>query len=153
MPRLEDLDESTRTRLLALECPNYSARPWVSGPALPERTVGIVTSAALHHRAEPPFLFGSPEWRELPASMPASDVVMSHVSINFDRSGFQRDLNVVYPVDRLREAVGQGRIGAVADTHISVMGSTDPMEMQETALAITAHFRRRRVDTVFLVPV
>lgn len=153
MPRLEDLDESTRERLLALQCPSYSMKPWIPGPPLPERTVGIVTSAALHPRAERPFLFGTPEWRELPASLPPSDIVMSHVSINFDRSGFQRDLNVVYPIDRLREAVDQRTIGAMADTNISVMGSTDPMEMRETAPAIAAHFKRLRVNTVFLVPV
>jgi D-proline reductase (dithiol) PrdB len=153
LPRLEDLDEDTRERLFGLECPSYTTKPWVAGPPLPERTVGIVTSAALHHRAQRPFLFGTPEWRELPASLPTSDIVMSHVSINFDRSGFQRDLNVAYPIDRLREAVEQRRIGAMADTNVSVMGSSDPKDMQDTSSAIVAHFKRRQVDTVFLVPV
>ena len=51
---------------------------------------------------------------------------MSHVSINFDRAGFQRDLNVVYPVDRLRELVAEGVIGGMAETNFTVMGSTDP---------------------------
>lgn len=26
---------------------------------------------------------------------------MSHLSINFDRTGFQQDINVVFPIDRL----------------------------------------------------
>jgi D-proline reductase (dithiol) PrdB len=151
--RLEHLNESVRERLLALECPSFDTTPWVTGPPLAERTVGILSSAALHDRREPPFLFGSPECRELPASTPAADIVMSHVSINFDRSGFQRDLNVVYPIDRLREAVTEGRVGAMADTNLSVMGSTDPAQMHDTADAIVARFKRRRVDTVLLVPV
>lgn len=113
MPRLEDRMRA-RVSLLARECPSYAARPRVTGPPPPERTVGIVTSGALHRRSEPPFPFGSPQCRELPAWTPAGDIVMSHVSIYFDRTGFQRDLNVVYPIDRLRETVADGRIGAGA---------------------------------------
>lgn len=153
MPRLKDLNAETQERLLTLACPSYDTRPWRTGPPLAERTIGIASSAALHRRSEPPFLFGSPEWRELPASLPASEIVMSQVSINFDRSGYQRDLNVVYPIDRMREAVAQGRVGAVADTNVSVMGASNPADMQDSASAITAHFKRQRVDTVFLVPV
>ena len=56
--------------------------------------------------------------------MPAGDILTSHVSINFDRAGFQRDLNVIYPIDRLRELAAEGVIGGVAETHFTVMGST-----------------------------
>ena len=69
----------------------------------------------------------------MPASMPAGDLLMSHVSINFDRAGFQRDLNVVYPVDRLRELATEGVIAGMAETNFTVMGSTDPVGMTETA--------------------
>ena len=51
---------------------------------------------------------------------------MSHISVNFDRSGFQQDLNVVFPVERLREMAADGEIGSVAD---SFMGATDPEQM------------------------
>ena len=47
---------------------------------------------------------------------------MSHVSVNFDRTGFQRDLNVVLPRDRLDELVASGKIGGVAPEHYSFMG-------------------------------
>jgi hypothetical protein len=33
----------------------------------------------------------------------------SHISINFDRTGFQEDCNVVFPLDRLNELAAQGR--------------------------------------------
>jgi D-proline reductase (dithiol) PrdB len=29
--------------------------------------------------------------------------VISHISINFDRTGFEEDWNVVFPLDRLNE--------------------------------------------------
>lgn len=28
---------------------------------------------------------------------------MSHISANFDRTGFQQDWNIVFPLDRLRD--------------------------------------------------
>ena len=31
----------------------------------------------------------------------SKDLVMSHISTNFDRSGFQMDVNLVFPLDRL----------------------------------------------------
>ena len=33
----------------------------------------------------------------------ADELVMSHSSVNFDRTGFQQDINIVFPVDRLRD--------------------------------------------------
>ena len=80
-------------------------------------------------------------------------LVMSHVSINFDRTGFQRDPNVVYPIDPLRELAMRGTIGAVAPTHFSVMGSTDPRTMEGTADQIVGQARQDRTDAVLLVPV
>ncbi len=78
---------------------------------------------------------------------------MSHVSINFDRAGFQRDLNVVYPVDRVRELAAEGVIGGVAETNFTVMGSTDPAGMTEFAGQIAGQLRQERIDSVLLSPV
>ncbi len=78
---------------------------------------------------------------------------MSHVSIGFDRSGFQRDINVVYPIDRLRELAAAGAIGGVAPTHYAVLGSTDPAGMEAAADLMAARMRAEQVDTVFLSPV
>jgi D-proline reductase (dithiol) PrdB len=85
--------------------------------------------------------------------MPAGDILMSHVSINFDRAGFQRDLNVVYPVDRLRELAAQGVIGGAAETHFTMMGSTDPTGMATTADQITGQLQQERIDSILLSPV
>ena len=52
---------------------------------------------------------------------------MSHISVNYDRSGFQEDINVVFPIDRLRELEADGTIGSISDFHYSFMGaSRDP---------------------------
>jgi D-proline reductase (dithiol) PrdB len=78
---------------------------------------------------------------------------VSHVSINFDRAGFQRDLNVVYPIDRLREFAAEGVIGSVAAVHYTVMGSTDPAAMVEAADAIAVALLADNCNAVVLAPV
>ena len=78
---------------------------------------------------------------------------MSHVSINFDRSGFQRDINTVYPIDRLRELAADGVIGGVADTHYTIMGSSDPDGMADSADQMAGQLRQERIDSVILSPV
>lgn len=153
MARIEDIPEPTRTAVLGLDCPSFPDQPFLPGPPLKHRRVAIVTSAALHPREQMPFPAGTAEVRMLPTELPAAALVMSHISINFDRTGFQRDINVVYPVDRLRELAAEGVIGGVAPTHYSVMGSTDPRSMAETADQIVGQLRQERIDAVLLTPV
>jgi D-proline reductase (dithiol) PrdB len=136
-----------------LDCPSFDTSPFVVGSELSRRRVAIVSSAAIHARGTPPFPFGSAEVRTLPATLGANEIVMSHVSINFDRSGFQADLNTIYPIDRLRELAATGVVGSVADTHYSVMGSTDPRAMTITADQIVGQLQQERSDAVLLSPV
>lgn len=153
MARLEDIPQPTRDAVVAAPCPAFDTQPFVSGLPLARRRVAIVSSAALIRRGDRPFPFGSAECRFIPASLPATDILMSHVSINFDRAGFQRDLNVVYPIDRLRELADEGVIGGVAETHFTVMGSTDPAGMAPAADQIAGQLRQERIDSVLLSPV
>ena len=153
MARLDDIPEPTRTVVANLPCPAFETAPFVSGPKLSERRVAIVSSAALILRGDAPFPVGSTEYRAVPASWNSADILMSHVSINFDRAGFQRDINVVLPVDRLRELVAEGSIGSVAATHFTVMGSTDPAAMGEAADGMAASMKADHVNAVVLTPV
>jgi len=153
MARLEDIPEPTRTAVRDIPCPNFEKTPFVAGPRLSERRVAIVSSAALIHRGDKPFPFGSGEYRAVPGSWDRRDILISHVSINFDRAGFQRDMNVVYPIDRLHELAADGVIGSVADTHYTVMGSTDPAAMVEAADSIAAALLADHCTGVLLSPV
>ena len=153
MARLDDIPEPTRTAVANIPCPRFDTTPFVAGPKLSERRVAIVSSAALIRRGDQPFPFGSGEYRAVPGSWNNAEILMSHVSINFDRAGFQRDINVVYPIDRLRELAADGVIGSVASTHYTVMGSTDPAAMVESADGIAAALLADRCDAVVLAPV
>jgi D-proline reductase (dithiol) PrdB len=153
MARLEDIPQPTRDAVVNLPCPAFDTRPFASGVPLSQRRVAILTSAALIRRGDQPFPVGTGEARAIPSSIPAGEQLISHVSINFDRSGFQRDRNVVFPLDRLQELAVEGVIGSVADTHYTVMGSTDPAAMADSVAQVFGLLQQDKVDAVLLTPV
>lgn len=153
MVRLADTPEALRVHLEALECRRYDSEPWVTGPPLAERRVAVVSTAGLQRRGDRPFGWGSNDYRIIPGDLPAGDLVMSHVSTNFDRSGFQQDVNVAFPLDRLRELADDGVIGSVAAFHYSFMGATDPDEMAPTVEHLAPLLANDGVDAVLLAPV
>ena len=153
MTRLTDLPPAQAKRLAELECPEFTTRPWVSGPPLARRRVAIVSSAGLVVRGENPFRGRDPDYRRIPSETKPADLLISHISINFDRTGFQEDWNVVFPLDRLNELAEEGAIGSVAAVHYSFMGATDPVEMESHAHELAGHLKQDQVDAVILSPV
>jgi D-proline reductase (dithiol) PrdB len=125
----------------------------MEGPPLSRRRVAIVSTAGLHHRDDRPFTIMAGDYRIIPGDIKTNDLVMSHTSTNFDRTGFQQDWNVVFPLDRLRELADQGTIWSVADFHYSFMGATDPKLMEPTARDLAGLLKKDQVDAILLVPV
>ena len=153
MVRLNQIAEPLRSHLADLPCPTFDDQPWVGGPAVEARRVAIVSTAGLHRRDDRPYSVGATDYRIVPGETAAADLVMSHVSSNFDRSGFQQDINVVFPIDRLRELAAQGHIGSVAGFHYSVMGATTPEHLETAAHEIAGLLKADAVDAVLLVPI
>jgi D-proline reductase (dithiol) PrdB len=155
---LADLSQLDRENMLKKipALPQYPGRPWALGPALSKRRVAIVTTAGLHVRGDRPFGAGSAgmDYRVIPGDVTAGDLVMSHMSVNFDRSGFQADWNVAFPLDRLRELVRENAVGAVAAFHYSFMGAVSPVTRYEPkARELAALLKCDNVDAVLLTPV
>ena len=69
------------------------------------------------------------------------------------RAGFAEDVNVVFPIDRLRELEAEGEIGSLAELHYSFMGATQADEMREPARELATHLHADGVTGVLLVPV
>lgn len=153
MPRIERLPAVMRDYLRKVELPAFDETPFQPGPPLAERRVAIVSTAGLHRRGDRPFVPMAGDYRVIPGDVPAGDLLMSHISVNYDRSGFQQDWNVAFPIDRLRELAAQGVVGSIADFHYSFMGATDPRQMEPTARELAAFLRRDAVDALLLVPV
>ena len=153
MARLSDIAEPMRSHLANLECQRFDEAPWAEGPALSERRVALISTAGLQRRGDREFAVGATDYRVIPGDIAAGDLIMSHVSTNFDRVGFQQDWNVMFPLDRLREFVQAGEIGSVAAYHYSFMGATAPEAMEPTARQLAGLLKQDRVDAAFLIPV
>jgi D-proline reductase (dithiol) PrdB len=151
--RLTDLPPGQAKRLAELECPDFETRPWTTGAALSQRRVAVVSSAGLVVRGESPFRGRDPDYRAIPATTKPNQLLCSHISINFDRTGFQEDWNVVFPLDRLNELAAEAMIGSVAETHYSFMGATDPVQMEPHARELAGRLKADAVDAVVLTPV
>ena len=153
MARLERIAEPERSYLLSLPCPTFKTTPWVIGPPLSKRRLALISTAGLHRRADRPFEVGASDYRVIPANTMANDLIMSHISTNFDRIGFQQDINVVFPLDRLRELVDRNIIGSLAHYHYSFMGATDPRQLEGTARSLAGIMKNDGVNAALLVPV
>jgi len=154
MMRLENVSEAERKMLLSFKCPSFATHPWVSGPPLNKRRVAIITTSGLLGRHDRPFQNDPGDnYRVIPGSSQANDLVMSHMSTGFDRTGFQRDWNVIFPLDRLREAAAEGIIGSVADFHYSYNTIRAQPDAPEPMREVAALLKKDRVDAVMLFPV
>jgi D-proline reductase (dithiol) PrdB len=154
MARLELMPEHERKHLESLECQSFETHPWAEGPPLRNRRVAIISTAGLHRHEDRPFTFDPGDYyRVIPGDIKAADLIMSHVSTNFDHSGFQQDWNVLFPIDRLRELAEEGIIGSVADFHYSSMGAVDPSQMEQDTRDLAGIIKKDGVDALLLVPV
>src|SRR6185295_13948940 len=151
--RLNDMPEAEANHLRRLECPTYDDTPALAGKPLAGRRVAIISTAGLHKRGDRPFRPGDGSYRIIPAETPANALVMSHISVNFDRTGFQQDLNTAFPIDRLRELAADGTVGSMAAMHYSFMGAFPPVAAEPHAQHLAGLLKADKVDAVLLVPV
>lgn len=155
MVRLSDLPDYEREHLLNKNDKPLGPMPWVTNAStLSEKRMALITTAGLHFRDDPSFEFADASFRVIPVEEDADSLVISHSSVNFDRSGFQEDINVVFPIDRFRELAKAGTIGSLADVHYSFMGAgLKPESYESTAVSVAELLHQDRVDAVFLTPV
>jgi D-proline reductase (dithiol) PrdB len=154
MPRLDRLSELQRKSSLAHPCLLNDSAPFTHLPRpLSDARLALVTTAGLHPRADAPFIGGDQSFRVIPAATPSAEIVQSHNSIGFDRTAFQRDINVVFPIDRVREFVERGEVGSLTSTYFSFMGAQRPPYdrlLQDTGPEVARRLRADGVEVVFL---
>jgi D-proline reductase (dithiol) PrdB len=154
MVRLSDLAANERENLLSKHCPPFKTSPFVSAPPLNKSRLAIITTAGLIRKGDAPFALQTGEYRVIPGDTDGNDLIMSHSSVNFDRTGFQEDINVVLPIDRARELVDEGLLGSLANFHYSFMGaSLDADGYESSARELAGLLKRDQVDAVLLCPV
>jgi D-proline reductase (dithiol) PrdB len=154
MVDVKNLPEEERKHLTGKKLEPFQTAPFIHGPPLHERRVAIVTTAGLHRVGDMQFLMVDLSYRVLPGDIRGEELAMTHSSVHFDRTGFRDDVNVVFPIDRLRELAKIGVIGSVAGIHYSLMGAGWPPEMIEnTAHQLAKLLLEDGVNAVVLSPV
>ncbi len=157
-------DLATVTRLFMKGYPfgRYALNPTPVAPLrkpLREARFALITTAALHLPEQTPFdkaiKMGDAGFREIPNDVELSSLSEGHRSNSFDHSGIAADRNLAFPLERFRELLAQGAIGALNHRHFSFMGSIvgPRVLLNETAPEVARLLQEDGVDAVFLTPV
>lgn len=120
-----------------------------------EATVALVATAGGYIAgAQPAFARrkeGDATFRELPGDLDLSRLALSHVG--YDAARAAADVNVVFPLERLRALAAGGRIGRVAPRHLSFMGyCLDTGALCENAREVARRLIADQVELALLVP-
>jgi len=134
------------------ECPDFGDPSWVMQPVKSDRQVAIVSTAGLIQQGDRPFGLGAADYRVIDREDPAQ-LLMTHISTNFDRSGFFQDHEVAFPLRTLSAAVTDGEIGNIARYHYSFMGATSPEQMAPAVQQLVRAMTGEGTNIALLVPV
>lgn len=142
-------------------------QPWESGEPIPwtpvtkplcDCRVAIVTTSGVHHKSQQPFDMqdseGDPSFREIDGATIGNDYLITHDY--YDHGDAGKDLNIIFPLDRLRELQDEGIIGDLASRHYSFMGHIDGHHIAtligKSAKEVIEKLRQQAVDVVLLTP-
>lgn len=94
---------------------------------LKDMTVALVTAAGVHLKSDERFnLAGDTGYRIVPSSAKADEIMVTHGG--YDNSDVNKDINCMFPIDRLNELAKGGFIKAAAPNHYSFMGGGGDQE-------------------------
>jgi len=126
---------------------------WAAPPDKPQGKwrVALVATGGVLVEGQPPYdLKGDCTFREIPRDTPRGKLRVMHPG--YDTSGPERDMNCVFPIDRLREMQTGGAIGEAAAIHYGFMGYIPKPEalVNETAPEVARRLKVARVDAVVI---
>lgn len=160
LPRLDTLSEIQRKMLQFFPCVEFEATPWKPlTKELSQSKMALVSTAGLHLRGDKPFVTdlrdGDQSYRVIPGCASSADILQSHVSLSFDHTAFYRDINIAFPIDRVRELAEKGVIGSVSENHYSFMGGLADVRriIADTGPEVAQRLNEEGVDLVFLAPI
>ena len=80
---------------------------------LKDMTIALATAAGVHHKDQKRFnLAGDFTWRKITDKMPSDELMVSHGG--YDNSDVNKDINCMFPIDRIHELAKEGFIKACA---------------------------------------
>jgi hypothetical protein len=117
---------------------------------LEDAPVCIVSTAAVRTKDDAPFQTeGDVTWRVIPAESEAKD--LRYDDTHYDHACVDRDMNCVFPIDRVRELAAEGRVGGLTARHFSLGYSQALRELREKTIpALVREIDRERPGAVLL---
>jgi len=117
---------------------------------LEDVNVCIVSTAGVRTKDDPPFnTEGDTSWRVIPAEAEGKD--LRYDDSHYDHACVDRDMNCVFPLDRVRELAAEGRVGGLTARHFSLGYSQALREMREKTIPALVHeIDRERPGAVLL---
>jgi len=122
---------------------------------LSKATIAIVTAGGVHLKDQEPFNtaddLGDLGFRIIPPDADSSQLMVTHH--HYDHADADSDINVVFPLDVLRDLQAEGFIRDIARKHVGYMGYTMQLKAmyEGTAPAIANEIDRgSRADAVIL---
>lgn len=111
--------------------------------------IAFITAGGIHQKSQKPFnTAGDYSYREIPSDISTSELMVTHGG--FDNSDINKDVNAMFPLDRLRELVKEGFIGSLADVMYGFMGGGGNVDkfLSETGPTIAKSLKEQGVDIV-----
>jgi D-proline reductase (dithiol) PrdB len=118
---------------------------------LKDMKIALATAAGVHMKSDKRFnLAGDFSYREIPGDAPVSEMMVSHGG--YDNGDVNKDINCMFPIDRLRELAQAGFIKEVAPMHFGFMGGGGDQDKftNETGPEIARRLKEEGVDACVL---
>lgn len=115
---------------------------------LSECKVAFITAGGIHKKDQTPFnTSGDFTYRVIPFDTPSSNLMVTHGG--FDNSDINKDVNAMFPIDRLHELVAEGFIGSLPKETYTFMGGGNVEKFRnETGPEIAKKLKAQGVDVV-----
>ena len=137
----------------------FSDSPWtpLTKPTHQCR-LSLVTTGGVHLRSQHPFDMidpaGDPTFREIPAVASPADLDITHDY--YDHTDADRDINVVFPIERVLDLKNTGEIADVNHRHFSFMGHIKNHHvsslLNDKAPRVASALKEDGVDIAILTP-
>jgi len=117
---------------------------------LEESLICLVTTASVRAKTDTPFnVEGDNTFRKIEGSLTTAD--LAYDDAHYDHACVDRDLNCVFPVDRLASLAREGRIAGTTPEHFAMGYSQALRELRETTIPQLARaVSAARPDAVLL---
>lgn len=116
-----------------------------------QATVAVITTGGVHLCSDKLFdLKTDASFRAIPRNASSVDLCITHE--HYDRRDALRDLNLIFPLERLLELEAAGIIGRVADVHYGFGFVQDPRDLLAPGRQVGKLLAQASVDLVILVP-